>query len=315
MSESEHILLRHVSKFYGEVLGINNVDLKIGRGLTGLVGPNGAGKSTLLNLITGLIRPTRGEIRVLGISPSTPETLFRKLGFCTQWDAFPPGATGLSLVEDTLLMHGRSRQQARDGAAEALETVGLGAAANRKVQAYSKGMKQRIKLANAICHDPQILILDEPLNGLDPQGRSEIIEILKHHAENGRHVLVSSHILHEVDLISDTIIMMHGGRVLAEGAIRDLRQEIVDQPVQILVRCDQPQRIAARAFESRHVVGARILDQAEGVIISTLNGPAFFAELPRIVIEEGLAVETVIPADEDVRAVYDYLIGPEGAQR
>ncbi len=312
MTEAERIVLSGVSKFYGEVLGVNNVDLRIGPGLTGLVGPNGAGKSTLMNLMAGLIRPTQGRVRVLGISPGNPEALFRKVGFCSQWDTFPPGATGQSLLEDTLMMHGLARRTARERAMEALETVDLTAAAGRRIDAYSKGMKQRVKLANALCHSPQVLILDEPLNGLDPQGRSEMIDVLKELAGHGHYILVSSHILHEVDLISDTIIMMHGGRVVAEGTIRDVRQEIVDQPVQILIRCDRPKRVAARAFEMAHVVGARILDQGGGVVVSTRDGQAFFAELPHIVLEENLAVETVVPADEDVRAVYDYLIGPEG---
>ncbi|MEN8162813.1 MAG: ABC transporter ATP-binding protein [Acidobacteriota bacterium] len=314
MNEAERIVLIGVSKFYGEVLGVNNVDLTIGPGLTGLVGPNGAGKSTLMNLLTGLIKPTKGSVRILGISPGSPELLFRKVGLCSQWDSFPPGATGLALLEATLMMHGLARRTARERALEALETVGLTAAAGRKVDGYSKGMKQRVKLANALCHNPQVLFLDEPLNGLDPQGRSEMIDILKERAGRGHHVLVSSHILHEVDLISDTIIMMHGGRVVAEGAIRDVRQEIVDRPVQILIRCDRPERVAARAFEMAHVVAAQILDQGGGLIVSTRDGQSFFSNLPRIVVDEGLAVETVVPADEDVRAVYDYLIGPEGGQ-
>ena len=314
MNEAERIVLIGVSKFYGEVRGVNNVDLTIGPGLTGLVGPNGAGKSTLMNLLTGLIKPTQGSVRILGISPGSPELLFRKVGFCCQWDTFPPGATGRSLLEATLMMHGLARRTARERAMEALETVGLSPAAGRKIDAYSKGMKQRVKLANALCHNPQVLILDEPLNGLDPQGRSEMIDILKELAGQGHYILVSSHILHEVDLISDTIIMMHGGRIVAEGAIRDVRQEIVDRPVQILIRCDRPERVAARAFEMEHVVGAKILDQGGGVIVSTRDGKSFFSNLPKIVLDEGLAVETVVPADEDVRAVYDYLIGPEGGR-
>jgi len=314
MSPSKTIVLEGVSKFYGEVLGVNNVDLTIGPGLTGMVGPNGAGKSTLMNLLAGLIRPTQGTISLLGISPAQPERLFRKVGFCTQWDAFPPGATGQSLLEDTLLMHGLARRTAKERAGEALETVGLTASSGRRIDAYSKGMKQRVKLANALCHNPQVLILDEPLNGLDPQGRTEVIEILKTIADRGAHVLVSSHILNEVDLISDAIVMMHGGRVVAEGTIRDVRQEIVDQPVQILIRCDRPKRVAARAFEMGHVVGARILDQGSGVLVTTRDGKAFFESFPAIVLEEEIEVETVIPADEDVRAVYDYLIGPEGTQ-
>jgi ABC-2 type transport system ATP-binding protein len=307
------ISLVDVSKFYGEVLGINHVSVKIPAGLTGLVGPNGSGKSTLMNLLTGLLQPTGGEIRVLGISPQQPQDLFQHLGYCTQYDSFPAGATGLAFLLDTLALHGFERQESHERAWECLQQVGLEEAARRKIAGYSKGMRQRIKLAQAICHRPQVLILDEPLNGLDPMARAEIIDFMTKLAADGHHVIVSSHILHEVDVISDQVILIHGGSVVAEGEIRAVRGEIKNHPIQILIRCDRPHVIAAEAFGLDHVVEARILEEEGGLLVRTRNADAFFESLNRVVLDNELLIETVTPADETVDAVYGYLIGKNGA--
>ena len=306
------ISVENVSKFYGEVLGVNRVTVDIEPGLTGLVGPNGSGKSTLMHLLCGLLSPTRGSISVIGVPPDRPEELFRLVGYCTQYDSFPNGSTGYSFLSHTLALHGLDGVDADRRAWEVLEKVGLTEAARRRIAGYSKGMRQRIKLAQAICHDPRVLILDEPLNGLDPMGRAEMIDLFKELAGAGRHVIVSSHILHEVDLISDGVIMIHGGSVVAEGSIRDVRGEITAQPLQVLVRCDRPHAIAARAFEFAHVVEAQIVDGATGVLLRTTDAGAFFPELGRIILDSGVEVETVTPADESVHAVYDYLIGDGG---
>ncbi|HSL17364.1 MAG TPA: ABC transporter ATP-binding protein [Methylomirabilota bacterium] len=307
------ITVADVSKFYGEVLGVNRVTVEILPGLTGLVGPNGSGKSTLMHLLTGLLQPSQGEISVLGVPPNRPEALFRLVGYCTQYDSFPGGATGRSFLEHTLTLHGSDGREARRRASEILERVGLADAGGRRVAGYSKGMRQRVKLAQAICHEPQVLILDEPLNGLDPMGRAEMIDLFKELARGGRHVVVSSHILHEVDLISDRVVMIHGGSVVAEGSIRAVRGEITAQPLQVLVRCDRPHAVAARAFELPHVVEARIVDEATGVLLRTTDAGRFFPELGRIILDTGVEVETVRPADENVDAVYDYLIGTTGS--
>ena len=301
-----------VSKFYGEVLGVNRVTVDIKPGLTGLVGPNGSGKSTLMHLLCGLLRPTRGSISILGLPPDRPEELFRVLGYCTQYDSFPNGVTGYGFLTHTLALHGFDRRNADRRANEILERVGLVEAAGRRVAGYSKGMRQRIKLAQAICHDPRVLILDEPLNGLDPMGRAEMIELFKEFARDDRHVIVSSHILHEVDLISDGVIMIHGGSVVAEGSIRDVRGEITAQPLQGLVRCDKPQVVAAKAFELAHVVEAKIVGDNVGVLLRTTDAKSFFTALAKIILTTGIEVETVTPADENVDAVYGYLIGDGG---
>jgi ABC-2 type transport system ATP-binding protein len=191
--------------------------------------------------------------------------------------------------------------------------VGLSDAAHRTVAAYSKGMRQRIKLAQAIAHDPQVVVLDEPLNGLDPLARSEAIALFRQWGEKGRHVIVSSHILHEVDQISDQVILLSQGYVVAEGQIQDVRSEVKDQPMQILVRCDRPSMLAARLFQQDHVVEAKIHADGKGLLLRTKDADSFYLLLNRVILDSGLEVESVAPADDDVNSVYQYLIGGEGS--
>src|SRR6266850_1925694 len=184
---SNTIVFDDVSKFYGEILGVNRVNLQIDTGITSLVGPNGAGKSTLMNLMTGLLRPSRGNIKVLGIPTDRPEQLFRKVGYCTQFDSFPRGLTGREFINSFLSVSGVAKNQAEDWTEEALERVDLLPAGDRKIGAYSKGMRQRVRLAQAIAHQPSVLILDEPLNGLDPMVRAETIALFRQLAADGLH--------------------------------------------------------------------------------------------------------------------------------
>ena len=203
MTDAANITLDNVSRFYGEVLGVNRVTLSIPPGITSLVGPNGSGKTTLMNLMTGLVRPTYGQIRVRGIAPSEPQKLFRFVGYSTQYDSFPKGLTGFQFISSFLRFFGYSSAACTELAGKAIAQVGLTDAADRKIAAYSKGMRQRIKLAQAIAHHPSVLILDEPLNGLDPLMRSEAIALFRELAGRGLHLVISSHVLHEVDVISD----------------------------------------------------------------------------------------------------------------
>jgi ABC-2 type transport system ATP-binding protein len=306
------ILFENVSKFYGEVLGVNRVTLAIPPGITSLVGPNGSGKTTLMNLATGLLSPTRGRVRVLGISPSDPEALFRLVGYCAQFDSFPAGATGQEFVASFLTLHGHSRVRARELALEALTRVNLVEAKDRRVAGYSKGMRQRVRLAQALAHGPRVLFLDEPLNGLDPMARAESIALFRQLADHGLHVVISSHILHEVDLISDRVILLKGGYVVAEGDIHGVRTEVSAQPMQVLVRCDRPSLLAARVFERDSAVEVQIHEDGLGLHVRTKDADGLYLLLNRIVEEDGLAVEMVSPADDDVQAVYRYLIEGEG---
>lgn len=202
-SQDQLIVFEDVSKFYGEILGVNRVNLTIAPGITSLVGPNGSGKTTLMNLMTGLIQPTRGRMSVLGVSPSNPQELFRKVGYCGQFDSFPKGMTGYEFVKSFLAVHGLSPKEAEEKTWRAIERVDLVDSAHRKVAAYSKGMRQRIRLAQSIAHEPVVMILDEPLNGLDPMARAETIRLFRQLAQGGQLLIVSSHILHEVDKMSD----------------------------------------------------------------------------------------------------------------
>lgn len=308
------IVFEGVSKFYGEILGVNRVNLQIAPGITSLVGPNGSGKTTLMNLMTGLLKPTQGRISVLGISPDAPEALFQKLGYCSQFDSFPRGATARGFIEFYLRVHGYAKQDVREMTHAALERVSLTEAADRKISAFSKGMRQRVRLAQSIAHNPTVLVLDEPLNGLDPMARAEIIRLFRELADAGMYLIISSHILHEVDMMSDSVVLLHNGYVVAEGDVHGVRDEIDEHPIQILIRCDRPQTLAARLFEHESVVEARIHDDRQGLFVKTRRPDDFYLLLNKVITEQNLQVESVAPVDDDLSAVYQYLITSDGGQ-
>ncbi len=302
------ITFDEVSKFYGEVLGVNHVTLRIPPGITSLVGPNGSGKTTLMNLMSGLIHPDRGGISVRGISPREPERLMRILGYATQYDSAPRGLTGFEFLLAGLLMHGMPQMQAEQRAWRALERVSLAEAGRRKVGAYSKGMRQRVRLASALAHEPQILVLDEPLNGLDPLVRAETIALFRQYATEGRHVILSSHVLQEVDVFSDQVILIANGMIIAEGHIRGVRDEITEHPSQYLLRCSNPARVASLLFQEDHIAEVKVSDDAAGLLVMTRNREALALSLSRIALL-GNDIDGVVPFDENVDALYEYLIG------
>jgi ABC-2 type transport system ATP-binding protein len=310
----DRIVFEDVSKFYGEILGVNRVNLSIPPGVTSLVGPNGSGKTTLMNLMTGLVRPTRGRIQVLGVSPDEPERLFRILGYSTQFDAFPKGLSGFQFVYSYLRLAGNDSQTATQLAWSAIDRVNLREAAARNVGGYSKGMRQRIRLAQALCHNPRVLVLDEPLNGLDPLARAEMIELFRLAAADGCYVIISSHILHEVDAISDQVILLSNGYVVAEGQIQGVRNEIREHPAQILIRCNHPRDLASKIMESEQTMEVRIHNDERGLLIKTKDADRFYLMLNHIALN-GIEIESVAPADDDVNSVYEYLIGNDEVTR
>ena len=314
VSSDKMIVFEDVSKFYGEILGVNRVNLQIAPGITSLVGPNGSGKTTLMNLMTGLLKPTQGRISVLGTTTNESEILFQKLGYCSQFDSFPRGATAREFIEFYLRVHGYTKQETAELAHVALERVSLVEAADRKVSAFSKGMRQRVRLAQSIAHNPSVLVLDEPLNGLDPMARAEIIRLFRQLADAGMYLVISSHILHEVDMMSDSVVLLHNGYVVAEGEVHGVRDEIEEHPIQILIRCDRPQTLAARLFEHESVVEARIHNDRQGLFVKTRRPDDFYLLLNRVITEQKLQIESVAPVDDDLNAVYQYLITSEGAQ-
>ena len=306
------IVFENVSKFYGEILGVNRVSLEIPAGITSLVGPNGAGKTTLMNLMAGLLRPTRGSVSVLGIPTDQPDRLFRRLGYCSQFDSFPRGLTGREFIRSFLLVSGFTTKQADELTQKALERVDLLPAGDRKLGAYSKGMRQRARLAQALAHQPSVLILDEPLNGLDPMVRAETIALFKQLAADGLHLIISSHILHEVDMMSDRVVLLNNGYVVAEGAIQGVRDEMdIEHPVQVLIRCNHPSVLASRIFQCTDVIEARVHDDRHGLFVKIRNPDQFYLALNDVVAEGHVEVESIVPVDDDLSAVYEYLIGAQ----
>ena len=308
------IVFEDVSKFYDEVLGVNRVNLQIAPGITSLVGPNGSGKTTLMNVMTGLLRPTSGRVSVLGLSPTEPEEIFQKLGYCSQFDSFPRGVTAREFIDFYLRVHGFAKQQAAELTQAALERVSMTEAADRKISGFSKGMRQRVRLAQSIAHNPSVLVLDEPLNGLDPMARAEIIRLFRALADAGMYLIISSHILHEVDMMSDSVVLLHNGYVVAEGEVHGVRDEIDEHPIQILIRCDRPQTLASRLFEHEHTVEARIHDDRNGLFVKTRRPDDFYLLLNKLITEQNIQVESIAPVDDDLNAVYQYLITSDGGQ-
>jgi ABC-2 type transport system ATP-binding protein len=301
------IVLTDLSKFYGDILGVNKIGLELEAGITGLVGPNGAGKSTLMNLISGLIPPTRGSVEVLAAKPSETEKFFRQIGYCTQYDSFPNGINGYDFIRNTLLIHGYDKATSDALTHQTLEQVNLLAAAKRPIDAYSKGMRQRIKLAQAICHQPEVLILDEPLNGLDPMARTQVIALFREFADAGKIVLISSQILHEVDLISDRVVLINSGYLVAEGDLSRIQSE-TGEPLKIFIRSIHASTIAASLFDLEHVVEAQMHYDGGGLFVRSSDADAFFLAFNRKVLNEGWKIESIGAADETVEAVYQHLI-------
>lgn len=311
---NDHIVFEDVSKFYGEILGVNRVNLSIPAGITSLVGPNGSGKTTLMNLMTGLVKPSRGQIHVLGNRTDDPENLFKVVGYSTQFDAFPKGLTGFQFLYSYLLVSGRSAVDAQGLAWQAIERVNMGEAAHRNVASYSKGMRQRIRLAQALAHDPKVLVLDEPLNGLDPLARAEMIALFRAAASQGCYVIISSHILHEVDIISDQVVLLSNGYVVAEGQIQNVRSEIQEHPTQIMIRCNRPRELAAKMFTSDQAIEVSIHKDERGLLLKTRDADRFYLALNELALN-GIEIESIAPADDDVLSVYEYLIGNEEVVR
>ena len=319
------IRLDNVSKFYGEVMGVNRITATLEPGVTGLVGPNGAGKSTLMNLIAGLVRPSRGRIDVLGRSVENVRLFAGDVGYCAQYDAFPPGVSGRQFMAGTLRLYGYAAKEAEEGAAIALERVGLADAADRRIDVYSKGMRQALKVARAIGHRPRVLLLDEPLNGLDPQARAEATALFRTFADAGAHVLISSHILHEVDAVSDRVVFLDGGYLVASGDVADIRGEAgvaadatssqVVRPARVSIRCEQAAHVASRLFALDVVVEVRLHDDGAGLAVRTPDADAFFLRFGELVCEDDVRIEGVAPVDASVEAVYADLVSAGALER
>jgi ABC-2 type transport system ATP-binding protein len=297
----------NVSKWYGQVIGLNDVSVDVPPGITGLLGPNGAGKSTFMKLITGQLKPSKGTVKVLGEPIWGNPHLYFEVGFCPEQDAFYERMTGLEWVTALVRLNGLSDKEADDAAKRALTDVDLMDAANKKIGAYSKGMRQRVKLAQAIVHNPALLILDEPLAGMDPLARRRTIRMIRDWARSGRSVIVSSHILHEIESMTGNILLINNGRILAEGDVHQIRELIDEHPHTVSVRAQEP-RALAREFLA--FADVRSLKFEEGaVIVETGKPDMFYARLTEMAASGQFgSIDEVTSPDDNLAAVFQYLV-------
>jgi ABC-2 type transport system ATP-binding protein len=297
----------HLSKWYGQVIGLNDVSISVPAGITGLLGPNGAGKSTFMKLVTGQLRPSKGTLTVLG-EPiwQNPELYFR-IGFCPEQDAFYERMTGLEWVTALVRLNGGTDTEATDAARRALDMVDLADAAHKKIGAYSKGMRQRVKMAQALAHEPELLILDEPLSGMDPIARRRTIRLIREWGRSGRSVIVSSHILHEIESMTSNILLINQGRILAEGDVHQIRDLIDEHPHTVHIKAERPRALAREFLGSDHVLSLRFEDDA--VIVQTGRPDAFYERLTALAASNELgAVHEVTSPDDNLQAVFQYLV-------
>jgi ABC-2 type transport system ATP-binding protein len=297
-----------VSKWYGNVIGLNKLTLRIPVGVTGLLGPNGAGKSTLLQLATGQLQPSQGRVRVLGHAPWNNPALMRHVGLCPEQDAFYEWMTGLDFVRTCARLTGMGRRAAAEAAEKALTTVGMTANMRRAIRGYSKGMRQRTKLAQALVHDPSVLFLDEPFTGTDPVGRHDLIEVIRGLGAAGRSVLVSSHVLHEVQALTPNIVLLHRGRLVAEGHVRQIRDLIDAHPHRIVLVCDDYRALAAKVVSWDDVEGVKVLAADSALLVETRKPDAFYGRLPALAAQDGVGLREVYSEDDNLEAVFQYLV-------
>jgi ABC-2 type transport system ATP-binding protein len=296
-----------VSKWYGQVIGINDVTVSVPAGITGLLGPNGAGKSTFMKLITGQLKPSKGTVQVLGQAIWGNPGLYTRIGFCPEQDAFYDRMTGLEWVTALVRLNGLSDRAATDAARRALGAVELVEAADKKIGAYSKGMRQRVKLAQAIVHDPELLILDEPLGGMDPLMRRKTIRLVRDWARAGRSVLVSSHILHEIESMTSNVLLINNGRILAEGDVHHIRDLIDEHPHTVYVRGADPRGLARQFLMRDDLLSLRFEEGA--VVVETAKPDDFYARLTEMAASgEHGNIDEVTSPDDNLQAVFRYLV-------
>jgi ABC-2 type transport system ATP-binding protein len=296
-----------LSKWYGQVIGLNDVSVTVPAGITGLLGPNGAGKSTFLKLITGQLKPSKGKVRVLGEPIWDNPALYHQLGFCPEQDSFYERMTGLEWVTALVRLNGYGEKKAADAAWRALDAVELLDAKDKKIGAYSKGMRQRVKLAQALVHDPQLLILDEPLTGMDPLARRRTIRMIKDWARAGRSIIVSSHILHEIESMTSNILLINNGRILAEGDVHQIRDLIDVHPHTVYVRAAEPRALARQFLTYDDVKSLRF--ESGAVVVETGRPDEFYARLTALAASgECGAIDEVTSPDDNLQAVFSYLV-------
>jgi ABC-2 type transport system ATP-binding protein len=298
-----------LSKWYGNILGLSDVSLKVEPGITGILGPNGAGKSTFLKLITGQIKPNIGRVTIKGHNIRNNYPLYRIIGFCPEQDSFYGELSGWEFLKNLLMLYHLSQAEVEQKAETALDIVELTKDKDRVIRSYSRGMRQRLKVAQAIAHDPEILILDEPLSGLDPLGRRKIIKLIKSYEQEGRTIIVSSHVLPEIEAMTQRIILIHQGKIFAEGNIHYIRDLIETHPHIISIKCSDPRSLAEKFIHQDFVLKVNFGTTPNSLLVETNNRDKFFALLPPLVVEHHIEVREITSPDDNLQAVFDYLVG------
>ena len=301
---SAPLAVDHVSRWYGNVVAINDISFGLGAGVTGLLGPNGAGKTTLLHLLAGLLQPSAGWVWVAGQRAWGNPAVYRHVGLVPEREAVHAYLTGYEFVLLNAKLHGLPDVEA--AIARAIATVDLAAAAHRPIGTYSKGMRQRIKLAGALVHDPSILLLDEPFNGMDPRQRLHMMTLLREMAAAGRTILFSSHILEEVERLADSVLVIYAGRLAASGDFRSIRRLMTDRPHTFTLRSSNGRRLAAALLGEPSVFGAELYN---GVLaVRTSDFGDFTRTVPRVAQREGITLFELLPSDDSLESVFSYLV-------
>jgi ABC-2 type transport system ATP-binding protein len=294
------------SRWYGPVIALNDITTEVPPGVTGLLGPNGAGKSTFLKLAAGQLRPSQGEVKLLGMPAWGSPQAFHRVGLCPELDAFWENLSGRQFLTTLLRLTGYDEKECGERCDRALDEVALADAQHRKLGGYSRGMRQRIKLAQAIAHDPQVLLLDEPVTGMDPLNRRRVIDLVRRLGREGKTVVVSSHILYEVEAMTRRVLLVHNGRILAEGDLREIRDLIDEHPHTVALRAREPRRLASAVVCWPSVLSARLDPAGEWVTVETTRPDEFYSGLHQAALEAGV-VEMHSP-DENLESVFRYLV-------
>jgi ABC-2 type transport system ATP-binding protein len=296
--------LRNVSRWYGNVVAVNDVSFTLGAGITGLLGPNGAGKTTILHMMAGLLAPSAGEVLVEGTAPASTPEIYRRLSLVPEREAVQPFLSGYEFVRMCARLH--SMPNADDAAAAAVALVDLGDAQHRKIGTYSKGMRQRIKIAGALVHDPAVLLLDEPFNGMDPRQRLQMMDLLRELAAKGRVIIISSHILEELDDLATNVLVMVAGRLAASGHFREIRRLMTDRPHTFTIRSSDDRGLATALLGDQTVFGVELTPG--GLVVRTTDRGAMTRALPRLARDARIRLLELRPTDESLESVFSYLV-------
>lgn len=302
------VVVDQVSKWYGQVIGLNEISLAIDGGVTGVLGPNGAGKSTLFKLLMGRLKPSQGSIRLFGEDPWVNPAPYRRIGYVSESERMYDWMTALDFVSTLARLHGMTREESIDRAEHVLNFVGLSDVQNKEIGKYSKGMRQRVKIAHALVNDPDLIILDEPLHGCDPIARTSIMSVIRELGSQGKTVLVSSHILEEIERITEQIVILNEGRLLALGNLHAIRGLLDKHPHRILLTCDDPRKLAGKFIAEDPVYGVRFPNEGQ-LEIQTNDLSAAHNILPRVISDSGVSVESIDNPDDNLEALLGYLIG------